>query len=427
LEEQYTHQESAQRVIEVTETEDELLMDLDDEATVQAEPNPPAQRSTAEEETTVPVPASATTTRRKNMTLRQYDLMYENYEPSVRKVFHRIDQTEISMSLAELRKLSPEIRKVYGRGSVPEAVVKEIPEELRTTGRERARQHRKIGTTATRITSIAQETSDKEGSASQPRIYSRVISSYPKSQQQDPTTEDAAPEISQFKLANPSKGEVISTCAVAQQPPSSSTAVTKRVETGNRATDLLYTQLYRMAAKGAVTTERVREFEKALGRVMFRRPSPMGTILLGNCPKPFKALLDTGAEINSISLETVGSANLAINSFREGMFPAGAEKVHMANGFGEDMLGWVLVDVQLQGTDHVYREVLLFVTPPHWNFSVILGMPFMRSAEVNIDCRSDGRVEISVMSENQQQSSYWQALPPTIPQGPEPGKGVASP
>jgi hypothetical protein len=427
LAEQYTHQGSTQRIVDVTETEDELRMDLDEDTTVQAESNLPSQQPRVEEETVVPTPTSATTTRRKNMTLRQYDLMYENYEPSVRKVFHRIDQTEISMSLAELRKLSPEIRKVYGRGSVPEAVVKEIPEELRTTGRERARQHRKIGTTATQITSIAQVVSDSEDDSSQPRNYSRVISSYPKSQQQDSATDDTTPAISQFKLTNQSKGEVISTYALTQQPRVTNTTVTKRIETGNRETDLLYTQLYRMAAKGAVTTEQVREFEKALGRVMFRRPSPMGTILLGNCSKPFKALLDTGAEINSISLETVGAANLAINSFREGMFPAGAEKVHMANGFGEDMLGWVLVDVQLQGTDHVYREVLLFVTPPHWNFSVILGMPFMRSAEVNIDCRSDGRVEISVMSENQKQSSYWQALPPTIPQGPEQGKEVASP
>jgi len=75
----------------------------------------------------------------------------------------------------------------------------------------------------------------------------------------------------------------------------------------------------------------VNRIERKLGRALYRAKSPHIEIRIGNCEKNFLALVDSGAEINTISVVVAVASNLIVSRIQPTMFGGNIISVSMAN------------------------------------------------------------------------------------------------
>jgi len=62
-----------------------------------------------------------------------------------------------------------------------------------------------------------------------------------------------------------------------------------------------------------ITTKMVNRIERKLGRALYRAKSPYIEIRIGNYEKNFLALVNSGAEINTISVVVAVASNLIVS------------------------------------------------------------------------------------------------------------------
>ena len=81
-----------------------------------------------------------------------------------------------------------------------------------------------------------------------------------------------------------------------------------------------------------ITTKMVNRIERKLGRALYRAKSPHIEIRIGNYKKNFLALVNSGAEINTISVAAAVASNLIVSRIQPAMFGGNTISVSMANG-----------------------------------------------------------------------------------------------
>jgi hypothetical protein len=159
-----------------------------------------------------------------------------------------------------------------------------------------------------------------------------------------------------------------------------------------------------------VTTKEVKEAEEAGGGMLISMKSPICYLKLGMNKTVARCVVDTGAEVSTVSLEFVRTAGLTIQELNKAMFPGGIPSISLANNTSESMVGYCVVDVRLQGVGFIYTKAFFLVTlfEPK-SHHILLGMPFLRQVRFAINISASGKTSCRVMSENGLRSAIWRA------------------
>jgi hypothetical protein len=96
-----------------------------------------------------------------------------------------------------------------------------------------------------------------------------------------------------------------------------------------------------------VTTKEVKEAEEAGGGMLISMKSPIYYLELGMNKTVARCVVDTGAEVSTVSLEFVRTAGLTIQELNKAMFPGGIPSISLANNTSESMVGHCVVNVRL--------------------------------------------------------------------------------
>jgi hypothetical protein len=307
-------------------------------------------------------------TRPDKLTTRQYDEIVNQTSPDMVSVIGQIENSPITVSFGQLRRICPEVRSTYSGGRIPDEVLNSIPTELlEQTNRDEKRQQR-----------LRKNRAYAKNAVNEMRLF----------ETEDGNLADSEIEGSGLRV--------------------NVQTLSKGYSSGMRIQTLDW---------GRVTTDEVVKIEKELDRQLYRSPSPTVGIQLGINETDTKSLMDTGAEINTMSNRIAQEAGIVVNEYRTEMFMQRLHYITLANGSRQRVKGWAMASVKLAGTPFVYKDVFFFVADTSdWSWPVILGMPFARQACLNIECQADGAVQCSVLSQDGTQGAQWQACNPNVPE-----------
>jgi hypothetical protein len=346
-------------------------------------------------------------------TIRQYD--NEHMEEAERKLFEICESTEVSVPFAVLRRTSRMLQGAYG-GRVPRSV-HHTSEQQNLIGETELDASVRLGSMAfnkdflsevhdmmqlgSRLSEDGNEADNESGEGAE--IY--------------PSHANIATNTTKAALRGLDVHSGTQRWGSGDSEVKISGLDTQRARITGISLDprtmAMISQLDRVPASfDDSTTENVERFERKHNAQLYCARSPMVDVVLGKHDFEAEAMLDTGAEVNTIAFELATAAGLTIFSWDHPFFQGKVQHMTVADGSRVPMVGWTVGELAVRGTEFDetcrYRTVFLFVMPTHhWTHELILGMPWMRKANLTMEFLPNGQTICAARSMNGQTSWEW--------------------